>query len=373
MISVAGVHGREVRARRSSPNCFNWNSSNTSGWQVHIPHDKMAPILRGQAACNVHFLLQLPAGLRQITPLQASSIQSCTTYRLFHSSGVLAIKKPSGTIIKPSDSKPQPRPTTPKKQPQAKVPAKAPVKAASPTPTAAKVQPAPAPVQHIPVRHAAPTANYKSVRGTDPLDELAAKIKEPVEIYKAPSHTMFTIVSYTSSAYLMWVSQITLQNFLSYTGPSMWPKIMGFGTSGLWIGFAVYLAMAPAKIITSVSLLPPKDTNKPQLSMQPIKLLPFWKPSPFVIEAGEAKADRWLGYEIKGYKHPTNAPKTGLLRPIRRVFSDVARMFSRGGFARIRVAKRGNWKLDVKDGCWTPDGGKSELLRTKTARLVHCV
>lgn len=302
---------------------------------------------------SLHYLLGLPPCLRRqvlLDSVASKRIYQCNVFNISRRTF-----GNSHRALRPT----KPIPKHSRKQPVKKA-------SPSPTPETSLTPPNPPPaVQRLP----------KPLSYAEKLFSLGDEIL----IYKSPSHRSFFIASYVTGGLLLFGAWnwTMLTNYDLEGGERRvaWYIRVVEGIPLLFLAIAsTAMILAPSKIIRSITVLSPAATatGRPMLRCEINNSIPFLKRKPFLVAPSEAYLNRRVNAtedlsfrsvpfsEAAAFtsdKHPfaRQLPQDrGLWTSLQR---DTRRMFLREGFAYLRTAEDGNWKLDLR-GCEVLDWGK---------------
>ncbi|KAI9735312.1 MAG: hypothetical protein M1818_006506 [Claussenomyces sp. TS43310] len=268
------------------------------------------------------------------------------------------------------------------------------------TPPVARRPPPPPPPAAVQTPPSATTATpqYQSYAA-----QLAARA-QPTLLYRAPSHTLFIISSYTGATFCFAYAAYNLQAHCLHPPPGLpvWvPPAFG-GVCFLMACFGGWLALGPARLVRTITARPPSfsasgtgssitasfSTSQPggplRLDVELRKMFPIpffparvitaapeemqlqerlWTPPPPQLTAAERailrrdeEARRAQQLAIERSRILT-APFRHANLAFHKLFQAIARTWSRTGFLKLNV-KGQTYKLDISGG-WGLDDGRA--------------
>ncbi|KAI9886691.1 MAG: hypothetical protein M1823_001467 [Watsoniomyces obsoletus] len=205
----------------------------------------------------------------------------------------------------------------------------------------------------------------------------------PTLLYQAPSHTVYIVGSYIFGGFCLAYAGF---NFYSHyllppEGLAPWVPIAFGGVCVFMTCFGTWLILAPARLIRTITAIPNPKSIPPSLTLQlhvrRMLILPYRKSTVLNMSPADITLFERL-YEQPMTISPDQlekiSPETkqaeenikGLLRPFqklgaawRRMLWSLAKIWTRGGFVKVKVkGKGGVYKVD-RDGGWALDEGKA--------------
>lgn len=217
-----------------------------------------------------------------------------------------------------------------------------------------------------------------------------AQKTSPTLLYNAPSHTLFLIASYTGASFCFAYAAYNFE--AHYVNPpadlARWiPMTFGVICFGM-AAFGGWLVLGPARIVKSITAIPPSATSRHKnlvlnielRKMFPVPFFPARVVTAFPEEvalgtklwtppnAGKLSAREKLEMQLKERErlrkeleyersHIMTAPFRHANKAFYELFKAIARTWSREGFMKMDV-KGQKYKLDVSGG-WALDDGKA--------------
>jgi hypothetical protein len=218
-------------------------------------------------------------------------------------------------------------------------------------------------------------------------DTLAAK-PNPTPLYLAPSHTLYIVSAYLSSAFCLSYSAYNYYSHVAYppAGLAPWIPYAFGGICFLMAGFGGWMLLAPARLVRTITAIPIASATKHgapglELKVELRKMFPLPGMPPRILTArpGDLTLDSPVYYPPP--RAPTALEKLQLLRkaeeaqrvereaslllaPFRHASQAVykgmkgfQRTWSREGFLKLGV-KGQVYKLDVTGG-WAAEEGRA--------------
>lgn len=226
-----------------------------------------------------------------------------------------------------------------------------------------------------------PTPPTPSTHAYRTFTDRFADLPDPFLIYRAPRHGSFILASYIVASLFMFYAY-TWTKIIVDGGQKIktWVFCASLGMSCIILGFMTAFALAPARLIKTIHIIPRSQVSEalrrfqgPILRFQPESPLPLMKSRHFDVAAGECYMDRHVRADdleminiplpgAPGELHRATMPqKSSFSESMLNIWPTTKRnckkMIMRAGIMYIRVPERGNWKVDL-ERCQMMDYGQ---------------
>ncbi|KAF1353557.1 hypothetical protein BDV97DRAFT_396384 [Delphinella strobiligena] len=344
-------------------------------------------------------LLQLPAPLRQCSPLhisllarQAVARQAARpVLRLFHASPMHAVRKPKTAIVKPANAPTpmKPRPSSPPKKAQKPFQSHPPNTAPqtilhhASTSDTANIAPAEATsTQAItPQRYQSQQQLQQAHNPYSGIVEKLALRSEPTVVYEARSQNVFVGVCYTSAIFLTWVSYATWKNYeTGVLQGNVMLAVAGIINCGMFAAVASYFTVGPLGLVKRIVAVPATVRTtaqplRPTLRIEPVAILFGKYPQPFEVQMGDVLSDRPFAREMEKFARLRARGRTSevfnqFFGWLGQIWNAYLKMFARmQHLTYVRVGGKANYKLDLRN-CETIDNALDALIKVDT-KPIH--